>query len=125
MAEDRETWLWAEDPESIDRKSGAYFEDFFDHATKDADGFYSEQIPVDINGRLSPDKRVDGTLSMLPAFFHQIKLRASGEEKVVTRGPTREEFYGLLARLQELIPTFEFIVQEDPSRRWIRYRVRR
>jgi hypothetical protein len=124
MAGDGETWIWAGDPENLDREWIAFFEDFFDRAIKDADGFYSEQLPVGIDGRLSPDKRADGSLSLLPACFHQIRLRAHREGEIATRGPTVEEFYRLLAKLQELMPTFEFVIQEDPQRRWVRYRAR-
>jgi hypothetical protein len=101
-----EVWIWSTDPGKVDRKWASYFEEWFDAAVKDADGFYSEALPVHTIGRLSPDKRVDGRMSMLPSFFHQIRVREQPESRVLTRGPTLEEFKGLLSRLQELLPTF-------------------
>ncbi len=126
MTEEGEYWMWTSDPRAIDEKWAAYFEEWFDTAKKDSDGFYSEQLPVDTQERLSPDKRTDGSLSMLPMFFSQILIRERKDGgRIPSRGPTVEQFLAILARLQDLLPAFEFIVQQDPERQWIRYRVRR
>lgn len=113
-------WMWLQDPAVDDPE---YFGNWFDDATKDRGGFYAEHLIIGEDGRIDPIKRADGSTAMLPAFFHQ--FRRSNDGKIVTRGPTIEEFYQIMSVLQRHLAEFEFIIEEDPQRRWIKYRVRR
>jgi hypothetical protein len=116
-------WVWSEDPGVRD---AGYFGDWFDRAiNKDSSGFYSEELSVGSDGRIDPTKRTDGTLPMLPVFFHQIRVSESPDARPSTRGPTVAEFRGIMGALQEQLPHYEFLVEEDPERRLVRYRVRR
>lgn len=115
-------WVWTEDPNVNDPH---YFGEWFDVAVKDGGGFYAEQLLIGEDGRIDPTRRADGSTPMLPAFFHQVRLRRAPDESLVVRGPTVEELYQILSVLQRRLSGFEFIVEEDPQRRWIKYRVRR
>jgi hypothetical protein len=112
-------WEWTADPTIVDPD---YFADWFDRAVlKDESGFYVEHLIVGPDGRVDPLRRIDGTMPMLPMFFHQVRVTPGRS----TRGPTVEEFRQLVAVLQTHLKTFEFLIEEDPERRWIKYRVRR
>jgi hypothetical protein len=126
MAGIEDTWIWCgSGPDSVDATWARFLEDWIDSAiNKDSDGYYSERIAVFPDGRLSADLRVDGSMSMLPMFFHQIKLRNDSEREIHARGPTLEEFYEILGKFDELMPDFAFEVKEDEDRRWVQYRVR-
>jgi len=113
-------WEWTEDPTINDP---TYFADWFDRAiAKNESGFYVEQLVIGPDGRVDPSRRTDGTIPMLPMFFHQCRATPVGLSK---RGPTVEEFRQLVATLQSHLEDFEFLIEEDPQRRWIKYRVRR